>query len=150
MPASTWKGFSGIAVASVLLDTGPLVALLRSQSPHHATCRAAFEAEAGELVSTEAVLTEAAYLVSRLPGGIPACLDFFLRLPVRLVPMTHDLLVRCRDLTERYADVPMDFADATLVAVAEETGIAAIFTLDRRGFSTYRFGRNLAFRIVPV
>jgi uncharacterized protein len=150
MPASTSRVFSGIAVASVLLDTGPVVAFLRSQSPHHASCRAAFEAEEGRFVSTEAVLTEAAYLVSRLPGGVPSCLDFFLRLPVRLVPMTPDLLVRCRDLTERYADVPMDFADATLVAVAEETGIADIFTLDRRGFSAYRVGRDRAFRIVPA
>ena len=137
-------------MASLLLDTGPVVAVLRSQSPHHDTCRAAFDAEEGDFLSTEAVLTEAASLVSRLPGGVPSCLDFFLRLPVRLVPMTHDLLVRCRDLTERYADVPMDFADATLVAAAEETGIADIFTLDRRGFSAYRFGRNRAFRIVPA
>jgi predicted nucleic acid-binding protein len=44
----------------------------------------------------------------------------------------------------------MDFADASLVAAAEETGIGDIFTLDRRGFSTYRIGRNRAFRIVPA
>ena len=137
-------------MANLLLDTGPVVAVLRSESPYHATCRAALEAGEVEFVSTEAVLTEAAYLVSRLPGGVPSCLDFFLRLPVRLVPMTHDLLVRCRDLTERYAGVPMDFADATLVAVAEETEISDICTLDRRGFSAYRFGRNRAFRIVPA
>ena len=115
---------------------------------HHA-CRTVLEGLEGPLVSTEAVVTEASHLLSGSPGGIPACVDFFLRMEVRLVPMTRELLLRCKELTARYANVPMDFADATLVATAEETGIRDIFTLDRRGFSTYRLGKNQAFRIVP-
>jgi predicted nucleic acid-binding protein len=50
---------------------------------------------------------------------------------------------------ERYENVPMDFADATLVVLAEELQTEQVFTLDRRGFSTYRLHRNRAFRIIP-
>lgn len=50
---------------------------------------------------------------------------------------------------EKYRNAPMDFADATLVALAEELETQWIFTLDRRGFSTYRLGRRKAFQIIP-
>jgi predicted nucleic acid-binding protein len=45
-------------------------------------------------------------------------------------------------LMSKYRDTPMDFPDATLVWTAEQTGIEQILTLDRRGFSTYRFGKT--------
>ena len=48
----------------------------------------------------------------------------------------------------RYADTPMDFADATLVLLAETVGSGEILTLDRRGFRTYRWGRNRAFSLL--
>jgi predicted nucleic acid-binding protein len=48
-----------------------------------------------------------------------------------------------------YANVPMDFADATLVALAEEFGVGHIFTLDGRGFSTYRWRRTRRFTLAP-
>jgi hypothetical protein len=50
---------------------------------------------------------------------------------------------------ERYQDVPMDYADGTLVALGEETDTDQVFTLDRRGFSTYRLRGKKAFRVVP-
>jgi predicted nucleic acid-binding protein len=50
---------------------------------------------------------------------------------------------------EKYRDIPMDFADATLVCLAEETGINKIFTLDIRGFSAYRFREKKVFIIFP-
>jgi uncharacterized protein len=54
-----------------------------------------------------------------------------------------------RRLMERYADVPMDLADALLVALAEELGVGSVFTLDRRSFSTYRWRRSRRFTIGP-
>ena len=62
---------------------------------------------------------------------------------------TREALRRAGALMARYADVPMDFADATLVALAEEMDRNAVFTLDRRGFSAYRVGRRSRFAIVP-
>ena len=48
----------------------------------------------------------------------------------------------------KYSDTPMDFADATLVLLAEELGVAEILTLDRRGFTAYRTRKGKAFRLV--
>jgi predicted nucleic acid-binding protein len=52
------------------------------------------------------------------------------------------------ELMNRYSDTPMDFADATLVLLAEEIGVTDIFTLDRRGFSTYRTTKGKSFRLI--
>ena len=89
------------------------------------------------------------YLLGRAAGGQTACLDFVLRGGCVLVPMTRPTLVRCRELLRQYADIPMDFADASLVALAEETGIRDMFTLDRRGFNAYRADGRHSFRIQP-
>ena len=56
-------------------------------------------------------------------------------------------LGRCAALMKKYADVPMDFADATLVVMAEDAGVADILTLDERGFRTFRYLRNKRFRL---
>ncbi len=66
-----------------------------------------------------------------------------------LVPASLSTLQRCRVLMETYADQPMDYADATLVVLAEELGTEHVFTTDRRDFEVYRFGRDRPFRIVP-
>jgi predicted nucleic acid-binding protein len=50
---------------------------------------------------------------------------------------------------EQYRNVPMDFADATLVVLAEDLDLNAVFTLDRRGFGVYRFHGRRSFQIVP-
>jgi uncharacterized protein len=89
------------------------------------------------------------HLLGCVREGPRACLDFVTRGGVLLVPMTVARLGRCRDLMARYADAPMDFADATLVALAEELGVGEVFTLDRRGFSTYRLRGKQRFTIAP-
>lgn len=63
--------------------------------------------------------------------------------------MTQERLRRCRDLVHACAGVPMDHADATLVAIAEESGIGDIYSLDRRGFETCRWRRFRRFPIKP-
>ena len=137
------------AVAELLLDTGPLVALLNARDRDHRRCTAALEEFRGVLLTTEPVLTECMHLLGRIHGGPAACLAFFDRGGAQLVPQSRDSLARCGDLMRRYADVPMDFADATLVALAEETGARRVFTLDRRGFLAYRPGGRGGFEIVP-
>lgn len=132
-----------------LLDTGPLVALLSRSDSAHARCREALEAFHGHLITTEPVLTEAMHLVRRQPGAQDVCLDFFLEGGAVLVAMTTERLASCRALVGRYGDVPMDFADATLVALADELNVGNVFTLDRRGFATYRWRRTRRFAILP-
>jgi predicted nucleic acid-binding protein len=133
----------------LLLDTGPLVSLLDRSQRRHDDCVSFFEAWDGAVVTTEAVLTEATHLLGRTKGGREACLDFIIEGGAQLAPPSLSSLRRARELVARYADLPMDYADATLVVLAEELGSNLVFTLDRRGFETYRLGRRRHFKIVP-
>jgi predicted nucleic acid-binding protein len=133
----------------LLLDTGALVSLLDRSQAHHARFVTFFEAWPGEVVSTEAVLTEAAHLLSRTRGGANAALDFILEGGAVLVPSTISSLQRARGLLEQYQDLPMDFADATLVVLAEDLSTDLVFTTDHRDFSVYRIRGQRQFQIKP-
>ena len=133
----------------LLLDTGALVSLLdRSQSRYGEFTRF-FERWTGPVVSTEAVLTEASHLLGRVKGGPQACCSFFLEGGAILVSSTPASLRRCRDLMETYRDQPMDFADATLVVLAEELKTQLVLTTDRRDFGIYRIDGKTRFTIKP-
>ena len=131
-----------------LLDTGPLVALLDQDERFHESCVDFLKNFVGTFLSTEPVLTEALHLLGDSLISQKKCLEFVLE-AVQLVPTSVNNLKRSLALMEKYQDTPMDFADATLVALAEEIETGDIFTLDRRGFETYRWQRNKAFRIWP-
>jgi uncharacterized protein len=133
----------------LLLDTGALVALLDRSETKHEDCVAVLERWVGLILTTEPVLTEALHLVGPTWPPQKACLEFFLRGAFLLVPSSQTSLRRAADLMEKYRDLPMDYADATLVALAEESRTDHVFTLDRRGFSTYRLHGKKAFRLVP-
>ena len=134
----------------LLLDTGALVSLLdRSQQRHQAFAELFSEWER-PVVSTEAVLTEATHLLGGLPAGRQACVDFFLSGGALLVPATTASLRRSRDLVSQYSDLPMDYADATLVVLAEELGTSLVLTTDRRDFTIYRIKGRRRFDILPA
>lgn len=77
------------------------------------------------------------------------CFDFFFRGAFQLVPASPASLDRAAALMRRYQDVPMDYADATLVALAEELRANQVFTLDRKGFSIYRLYGRQAIEVLP-
>jgi uncharacterized protein len=95
------------------------------------------------------VLTEATHLLGRVAGGTDASLGFFLAGGATLVPTSAKSLERCRWLMKKYHDQPLDFADATLVALAEDLDTSTVFTLDRRDFEVYRIRGRRRFRILP-
>jgi len=132
----------------LLLDTGALIGLLDRSQAVHKSCAVFFRAWTGPIVTTEAVLTEATHLLSDLPGGVAAWIDFILKAEVILIPSTEVSLRRCLALIEKYSDLPMDFADATLVVLAEELDTDLIFTVDR-GFRVYRIRGRKHFRLFP-
>lgn len=136
-------------MADLLLDTGPFVALLDRSERNHERCVAFFRDFRGRMMTTEAVLTEVVYLLGPSFSRQKPALDLVLAGGAELVPMVPALLKRCAQLMAKYSDVPMDYADATLVAVAEALGIRDIMTLDRKGFSAYRYGSRGSFRIFP-
>jgi len=135
--------------AKLLLDTGALVSILDRSQAHHVECRRVFDEWTGTIVSTEAVLTEAAHLLAGVQGGVASCVDFFVRGGAVLVPSTRSSLQRVRALLERYADLPMDFADGTLVALAEDLDTTSVFTTDRTDFSVYRVRGRRPFHVLP-
>ena len=133
----------------LLLDTGALVSLLNRSEPLHERCREVLREWRRPIVSTEAVLTEASHLLGQVSGGRLRCVDYFVRGAAVLVPTTAGMLRRCRTIVEQYAAVPMDYADATLVALAEELDTAFVFTTDRRDFEIYRVADRRRFQILP-
>jgi uncharacterized protein len=135
--------------AELLLDSGALVALLDRSQELHAACALCLDAWKGPVVSTEAVLTEAAQLLDRVAGGRRSCVDFFLAGGAMLVPQSAVSVRRVRELLLQYADSRMGYADATLVALAEELDTAMVLTTDR-GFGRYRLYGRKCFRLVPT
>lgn len=125
------------------------MALVDRDEKLHDNCVTALEKWTGPVLTTEAVLTETLYLVGPSWSAQKVCLEFVLRGAFQLVPSSTKSLQRVGVLMEKYRDVPMDFADATLVVLAEEIETEWVFTLDRRGFSAYRMRRNRPFRIIP-
>jgi uncharacterized protein len=135
----------------ILGDTGPLVALVNRNDPNHAACAdAAKRLPSGPLLTTWPCFTEAMYLVGR-GGGFPAQAALWkLRSDGRLVlheptPVEVD---RMSALMDQYRNLPMDLADASLVAAAEHLGLRRVFTLDR-DFHIYRLGDGSALEVVP-
>jgi len=134
----------------LLLDTGALVSLLDRSQELHAACALCFDEWKGPVISTEAVLTEATRLLGRVAGGRRSCIEFFLGGGAVLVPSSAASLRRARDLVVQHADLPMDYADATLVALAEELDTNLVLTTDRRAFAAHRLGGRRSFRILPT
>ena len=133
----------------LLLDTGPLVSLLDKSQRSHAACRSVFERWTGPLVTSEAVLTEASHLLRNVQNGVSACLRFILQGGTILMPTTTGALRRANELVIKYGDLPMDYADATLVVLAEELSTNQVFTLDRSDFEIYRIKSRRHFEILP-
>jgi uncharacterized protein len=137
-------------MGSIILDTGAFVALLDRSEASHKRCVNFFSSFRGSVYTTEPVLTETLYLLGPFVKAQRACIDFILKSGAILVPQSSSSLARAAALMEKYHDVPMDFADATLVVLAEETGIHEIFTLDLRGFQAYRILGKKPFTIRPT
>lgn len=132
-----------------LVDTGPVVAYLDGGDPAHADVAARWDSFRGQLVTTSAVITEAMHFVSASPSGARHLADLVAASGMEVYdlsgpPELHEAV----SLMEKYADTPMDFADATLVLLAEALQVREILTLDRRGFSTYRTRTRHGFRLV--
>jgi len=132
----------------VLVDTGPLVALFDPSDRARAGCERTLARLRGQtLVSSLAVITEATYLLAFSPRAQRGLLAFIAAGAVEIAPFGPQDVSRAAALMARYESLPMDFADATLVVLAERLGTQSIFTLDRRDFAVYRVGRR-AFRLL--
>jgi predicted nucleic acid-binding protein len=132
-----------------LADTGGLLALLNPRDRWHRRCVDAFESLRLPLATTAAVLAELFHLVGDHPDDLLAAWRLIRSGAVTVLPVTDADLPGLQELMERYADRPMDLADATLVHLAASESLTTVFTVDHDDFETYRIPGGRAFRIVP-
>jgi predicted nucleic acid-binding protein len=132
-----------------LVDTGPLVAFLDAADPAHELVAERWGAFTGGLATTSAVITEAMHFVSATPGGARLLAELVSASGMSVFDLCQPAeLTEAAELMQKYADTPMDFADATLVLLGEALGEQRILTLDRRGFSTFRTRPGRAFSLM--
>lgn len=137
----------------ILIDAGPLLALVDTRDPFYTQCHdVAKSLPRGEqLLTSLPCFTEAMYLVGEAGGYRAQALLWEMRSrgDLLLHTMTVAEIDRAEVLMEKYHDSPMDFGDASLVAVAEARDLRRVFTLDRH-FWSYRLADGSAFEPIPA
>jgi len=133
----------------VLMDTGPWVALIDRSESRHRDCVEWLKEFSGEIFSTEAVLTEVLYLLSFSSGVQLAALDFVLKGAIVIAPSSLESLKMAGRLMKKYEDLPMDYADASLVCLAHDLNVRHVVTFDKKHFAIYRLPKRRSFVILP-
>lgn len=134
----------------ILLDTGPLVALLNRHDRYHRWAVGQWEDIQSPLLTCEPVLTEACFLLRHVAGASRTVMEFVVRGALNVAYQVEPDAAALGRLLGRYADVPMSLADACLVRMAEQLSGARVFTIDR-DFRVYRaHGRRVIPTIMPV
>jgi predicted nucleic acid-binding protein len=133
----------------ILVDTGPLVAILSREDARHDTCVDVLREIVAPLLSCWPVITEAAWLLRQSPLAIQRLLGSVNTGFLELLPLAGAEAKAVATLMKKYEGIRPQLADAALVHLAGREGIETIFTLDRRDFSIYRTSRKRPFRILP-
>jgi len=132
-----------------LIDTGAILAILNDKDRWHVRCVEAFKALQLPLATTAAVLTELFYFLRNNPHNVEAAWRFVRSGAILVLPITDTDLPALDRLMNQYHDRPMDFADATLVHLAQRESLSTICTIDHNDFETYRITGRQTFRVVP-
>jgi len=132
-----------------LIDTGAILAFLDQDDRWHARCVAALSSLSLPLATSAAVLTELFHLLRNHPRQKAAAWTFVRSAAVTVLAIEDADLPPLEDLMRKYADRPMDFADATLVHLARREALSTVFSIDHDDFETYRIDGRRRFRIVP-
>lgn len=133
----------------VLVDAGPLVALIHADDRHHELCKSAFESLREPVVTVWPAFTEAMYLLGFSRKAQGALWQFVLRRALTMLPLDENDLPRMQELMKQYRDLPMDLADAAIVRAAERESVRRIFTLDQKDFRIYRPAKLANFILLP-
>jgi predicted nucleic acid-binding protein len=122
----------------ILADTGPLVALFNPRDADHQGTRDLLATLKNPLITTTPVLTSAFHLLDPGSRAAAALGEFVMARGLGVWFMDSSSMARALELMQKYADHPMDFADASLVTAGEVLRVTTVFTLDRKDFSSYR------------
>jgi predicted nucleic acid-binding protein len=133
----------------VLLDTGPLVALLAASDAHHRRCVDTFATLTPPLFTCWPVITEAAWILRKQPRPLDHIAEAYSGGMFDILPLDGSNLNDIAAILRHYEDSGIQFADAALVYLAERENIRTVFTTDRRDFSIIRLKRNRMLKIIP-
>ena len=122
---------------TLLIDAGPLIALFHVGDNYHKKVRDFMKKNTYRFISTLAVFTEVSHFLMVNANAQRDFYEWVMYKGVILSDINQNDIPRIMELTSKYADLPMDFADATLVVTAEKTGIREIISLDK-DFDIYR------------
>jgi len=134
----------------VLVDTGPIVAILSRRDQYHRVCVEALRDMPGPLFTCWPVLTEAAWLLRRDASAVTKLLHSIDARLFEILTLTSADAKPIALLMQKYRDTGLQLADAALVHIAARDGLDTVFTLDQRDFSVYRLPNRRAFRVVPM
>ncbi|HEY6765830.1 MAG TPA: hypothetical protein VI386_13750 [Candidatus Sulfotelmatobacter sp.] len=132
-----------------LIDTGAMIAILDASASQHQDCLESLATLKMPLLTTEAVLAELFHLIRAHHLRRDRAWQFVRSGALTVAPISDDDLPEIDALMAQYADLPMDFADATLVHLADRERLTTILTIDHEDFSTYRLPRRKKFTILP-
>lgn len=134
---------------NVLVDAGPLVALFSRKDSNHDLCVSASKAMAPPYLTSWPVLTETAWLLRHYPLAVKELLQSIGKDFLKILDLDQHFVGWSIAFLERYENIGVQLADASLVYLAERERVFEVFTLDRRDFTVYRTTRNRALNIVP-
>jgi uncharacterized protein len=133
----------------ILVDAGPLAALVHADNQDHEQCVSTLKSLQEPLATVWPPLTEVMYLLNDPPAAQEALWEMLVRRAVEPLPLGLGDVPRIREVLRKYADRPMDLADAALIRIAEREGIRKIFTVDKRVFSACKIHGRIRPSIMP-
>jgi uncharacterized protein len=133
----------------VLVDTGPIVAILLESDEHHEACVEQLHHIRGPLLTCWPVITEVAWLLRSYPQALRKFLSSFHGRPFEIVPLGETDIPGIAAVLAKYEGLRIQLADASLVHLANREGIELMFTLDRRDFGVLRLARGRRLRLIP-
>jgi uncharacterized protein len=122
---------------TILIDAGPLIALFDRDDNYHEKIIDFVKGKKFKFITTTAVITEVTHMLDFSVDAQILFFEWIMKEGVLLQEIQQRDITRIIELTKKYSDRPMDFADATLVIAAEKTGIREIISIDS-DFDIYR------------
>lgn len=133
----------------VLIDTGPLVAILSPDERTHELCSSTLKSLADPPITCWPVITEATWLLRGFPHAVKGLLSSINAGIIEILQVDSIEVGQIAMIMDQFASLRPQFADAMLVYLAHRENIDTIFTLDRRDFSVYRTSHKRPFRLLP-
>jgi predicted nucleic acid-binding protein len=137
-----------VPAAAVLVDASAFIALLDEDDAAHERCSETLRRLQDPLVTACPAVAEAMHMLADIPRGTERLCELLAEGGVQILELHSNDFRRIKELMVKYRDLPMDFADAALVRVAERDGLTRIITFDS-DFRVYRLPRRGRFTVLP-